>query len=83
MQAQLDLEAALLAARPFLPDARGAVILVHRGDGAWEVSAASYLHTRDKERTAEEMREIVSSAPAAAKAWTEQIIHDASQGAAK
>lgn len=79
MQTSLDLGSALLAARPFLPEARGAVLLVHKGDGAWEVSAASYMNTRDKEATADEMRELVSSTPVAAKVWAQQVAEEAAQ----
>lgn len=79
MQTSLDLGSALLAARPFLPDSRGAVLLVHKGDGGWEVSAASYANTRDKDATAEEMRELVSCAPIAAKVWSQQIDAEAAR----
>ena len=67
VQAQLVLEAALLARAPFLPRRSRCGHLGAPGDGAWEVSAASYLHARATRADRRGDARIVSSAPAAAR----------------
>lgn len=74
-----DLEHALAASKAFLPDAQGAVLLVHTATGEWHVSAASYALTTDRDATLAEMRALVSGAPVAAGEWQRSILAEAAK----
>ena len=77
MTKSTDLELALAACKAFLPDAEGAVLLVHTATGEWHVSAASYRQTTNREATLEEMRTLVGGAPVAASEWQRSICEGA------
>lgn len=75
----VNLEHALAATKPFLPNTCGAVLLVHTATGEWHVSAASFAQTTDKAATVAEMRTLLEGAPVAAQEWRKSIAAEAAR----
>ena len=79
MLASANLEHALAAAKAFLPDTSGAVLLVHSATGEWHVSAASFTQTTDRAATLAEMRTLLEGAPVAASEGRKSVAAEAAR----